>query len=209
MVREVVGAAHYIRHTLFNYNFSEVSPGEFYRAKRMPTKELLNRVRHHRIKTVIDFSCGAEKKDEQGFTEKELLEKNGVSYIHIPLTNSRPPTYNRMEHLLRIYREAQPPFLVHCTSGTHRSGYASFLWILQKKGAGILEALKQLSPRFGYFKWERRLHVVLEDGPGFDQAIWKFIDANRRTDISFDAWMEDHLERETIYPPVPGAYCSY
>jgi len=180
----------YATNLVLNHNLYEVVPNKFYRSGRMSHDELLQVIREFRIKTVIDLRLGALDKYENGYLEREVVESAGVRYSNVRL-NERIPLKVRLSGLLNAYDQAELPILVHCTSGTHRAGVATFIWLLDKEGWTIAEAKSQFSPNFGYYQIERDIRKLVTGTRTIDTLVWEYQQAYAQTGVSIRTWLND------------------
>ncbi len=189
MTESASAAGRYLTTFVFDGNFNEVVPRRFYRSAQLSPSELKQVIDEHGIKTVINLRLGD---DEEQRREAELVRSAGVRYEHIPFRSSRVPPRDQVETLLNAFDRAETPVLVHCTSGTHRSGFASAIWLLDYEHVSRREAREQFSNRFGYFEFERKLKAYLRGHPGLDTVIDRYItEADEFT--SFREWVAASL----------------
>lgn len=161
----------------FSNNFNVVVPGRFYRSAQMSTQALDETIKKNGIKTVIDLRLDPNEKDDGSITEKWAAEINGATYYQVRLASSKLPSPERLSELLNIYDRAELPILAHCSSGTHRTGFASFLWLIDKEQAPLEQALDQLTAKYGFFLLERKLKAWSQSKPTLDTLIWDYRDA--------------------------------
>ena len=129
---------------LFRDNFHEVSAGRLYRSAEMSSERIDEVVEQYEIKTVLDLRLNPL--DENGANlEREAVESHGVAYYSLPLRGTRVPQPEQLREMLELYRFSEEPILVHCTSGTHRSGVASAIWLIAVEEKLPSEAQQQLA----------------------------------------------------------------
>lgn len=179
----------YAANAIFRNNFHTVSPGRFYRSAQMPRDELIDTIRAHGIRTVIDLRLNEDAPDETGFTEGAAARQAGAVYRHIPFSSSRVDQRTSLLALMVAYRELPGPFLVHCSSGTHRAGVASAIWLIEQAGRSPEEAAEQLTLKYGFFQPERTLKAYMQGRPTLDRAIWEYAAVRREKGISFRDWV--------------------
>lgn len=181
----------YLANLAFHHNFHEVIPARLYRSSEMSRDELTALVRQHGIASVIDLRIDDDYVDESGKTEAQAVAEAGADYRHVPFSSRRADQRESVLKLLSAYQEMRPPFLVHCSSGTHRSGVASAIWLITKEGRSAAEASDQLSMRYGYFQWERDLKALLQGKPTLDRIISKYEEDSSRDGMSFEQWARE------------------
>ncbi len=148
----------YLANTLFANNFHEVVPDRFYRSAQMSHEDLTETIKKNGIKTVIDLRLGKEEPDSNGIVESQTAKQAGAAYKHVSLRSTAVPEKAKIEELLNVYENAETPILVHCSSGTHRTGVATAIWLMTKEGMSVEDAEKQLSPEYGFFALRERLN---------------------------------------------------
>lgn len=183
----------YAANAIFRNNFHAVVPGRLYRSAQMPRDELIDTIRKHGIKTVIDLRLNDDAPDETGFTEAAAARQAGAAYRHIPLSSSRMDQRGSLLALMATYREAKGPILVHCSSGTHRAGVASAIWLLEQAGKSPAEAAGQLTLKYGFFQPERDLKAYFQGRPTLDRAIRDYAAVRRERGISFWEWVNSSV----------------
>ncbi len=187
-------AAPYFNRALFEHNFYEVVPERLYRSARMPGDALGRVIDEHGIKSVIDMRLSGGEHDASGAGEEQIAAAHGAAYRHVPLTSSRTSQRERILRLLDAFDELTPPILVHCTSGSERSGVASAIWLIEKEHRSVAEASEQLGLRFGFNQFERDLRTFFQGEPTLDRVITEYAKARAQHEISFREWArESHL----------------
>ena len=186
----------YLPRLLFNNNFAPVVEGKIYRAAEMDRQTLTKVLSENRIRTVIDLRAGVDDADSEGFTEQKTVESLGGDYLHVPMFASRYPSRETVLKLLDAFHQAKQPLLVHCSSGTHRSGVASALWLLEMEGGSPAQAREQLSAYFGYFPLERKLKTWMQGHPTLDDMLFRYLKDTKRESISLRDWVNRELPSE-------------
>ncbi len=190
IIGETTYLTSYVANLAFEGNWHEVVPGKFYRSAELDAQTLSERIQKYGIKTIIDLRYGKDKTDAQGQTEKDSAAALGVEYRHLPLLGSNARQKKQIEELIELYDAVPSPILVHCTSGTHRSGLASAVWLLTKEDSSPENATEQLSTRYGYFYAERKIKSLIQGHATIDAILWKYLEARKQSGISFRQWIK-------------------
>ncbi len=174
---------HGILRTIWS-NFAQVAPG-VYRANQ-PSPARLARYRDKGIRTIVSLRAGLSS--AAGIFEREACEKLGLAHVEaFGLSAVRLPSLDTINALEAVLRGAQKPFLIHCKSGSDRTGLVSALYLLLIEQSPVAEAARHLSPRFIHFRHTKSgvLDAML-DAYARDQA---------KSGIGFRDWLD------TIYDP--------
>lgn len=183
----------YLPRIIFAHNFHPVTPGEFYRSAQMSHDDLLATGKTYGLRSIIDLRAGEDDPDAKGLTEPVTAKELGADYYHVPMFASRVPSRETVENLLNIFRTAKRPILVHCSSGTHRTGVASALWLLDQKGASPSEAAQQVSAYYGHVPLERRIKSLISGQPTIDTMLTSYVASASETPVAFAQWAEKNL----------------
>lgn len=130
-------------------NFYEVLPGQLYRAAQVTPDSLARYHRDYGIKTVINLR-GA--KPGSAWYDAEIRESKalGIRHVDFAMQAKRELTDEQARALVALMRDAPKPILLHCKSGSDRTGLASALYLGAIAGATESHAEGQLSLRFGH-----------------------------------------------------------
>jgi protein tyrosine phosphatase (PTP) superfamily phosphohydrolase (DUF442 family) len=199
LLTETTALTSFVPNLIFNHNFHEVVPGELYRSAEMPQDDLGDIINKYNIQTVIDVRKGlGGRYPEDGHpSEEQFLNSNGVKYLHAGLTGNRLPYFFEIERLLNAFNEAKPPILVHCTSGTHRSGVASTVWLSEfSKSSNPDLIAKQLSVEYGFFSLEREFKSYFQGFPTIDHMVSNFLEDKKKLGVDLRTWAWQNLSHD-------------
>lgn len=182
----------YLANLLFRNNLHEVSVGRFYRSGQMSHSDLQQTIKDLGIKTVIDLRWASDEPEADGMQEKDIVRGAGADYHHVRFKSSALPDAGRINRLQELYDSAEEPVLVHCSSGTHRTGMASAIWVNQRLGLGEEAMREQMSIKYGFFRWERQIKEFFQEEKTLDYVIWDYF-AERTPEDSFQSWWRRRL----------------
>jgi protein tyrosine/serine phosphatase len=130
-------------------NFHPITPGEAYRSAQLDHDKLEYYIPKFKIRSIINLRG---KKDGKPWYKEEITtcRKLGVMHYDIRLSSRKAPSSQKVEELLRLFRIAPRPVLIHCKAGADRSGLAAALWKVVIDGAPKSVAKKHLSIRYGH-----------------------------------------------------------
>jgi undecaprenyl-diphosphatase len=143
-------AGAYIADILVHGNFQPITEGEAYRSGQLNGARLESYLKEYRIKSVLNLrgdNSGADWYEDEISTCRRL----SVRHYDLAMNSTGRPNPDVLEKLIAIFSEAPRPILIHCRSGSDRSGLAAALWKVVVDGEQKDVAQKQLSMRYGHF----------------------------------------------------------
>ncbi len=147
-------------------NFHTVVPHRCYRCGQPTAAGLGDMVRGLGIRTVINLRGVQDDPDEEAWYQPEIeaAAALGVKLIHIGLSAYTPPPMSEFRALVQALDESETPILLHCHSGSDRTGLASTAYLLLKTDTPLPEARGQIHWRFGHNPWGGAAcqHLVFE-----------------------------------------------
>ena len=87
--------------------------------------------------------------------EIEACHRLGLAFHVVPLRARRLPSRDTLLGFAALVRQVERPVLLHCKSGSDRTGFAAALWLMLAEGRPVEEARRQLSLRHGHMPWTR------------------------------------------------------
>jgi len=130
-------------------NFDEVIAGEYYRAAQPTPAKLAKYVKKYGIKTVLNLR-GLNTKYQWYRDEIAEAERLGVKFVDFKMSARRELTDAQTEQLIAILQDVPKPILVHCKSGSDRTGLISAIYVYKIAGRGEALADRQISFRYGH-----------------------------------------------------------
>ncbi len=134
---------------LLTGNFGAVVDGQVYRSAQ-PSNTLMTRdVRRYGIRTIINLR-GANPGER--WYDKEMADAKalGVAHIDFRMSAKHELTQEQAKRLIDLMATAPKPLLIHCNSGSDRTGLAAALYVASIAKRGEEAAEDQLSLRFGH-----------------------------------------------------------
>jgi len=132
-------------------NFREVSPGKYYRSEQLKPQGFKDAITAHGIKSVLNLR-GEQSNAEWYKGEVAVCASEKIDHMDINIGLGALPKPETLQRLVEKLEAGPYPMLVHCRSGSDRSGLAGafYLNIVEKKPLAEAEA-DQVSWRFGHF----------------------------------------------------------
>lgn len=136
-----------------------VIPGRVYRCAQPTPADLRELAEAYGLRTVINLRGLARDENDPAsgwyFAEAQTLHDLGLSQEDITLSANRLPPPGELRRLVEVLDKSEYPVLLHCKRGADRTGLASVLVRLLYTDDSIAEARRQLSPRYGHFRFGR------------------------------------------------------
>ena len=120
-------------------NFAKVNDG-YYRGAQ-PVGQDYADLAALGVKTIINLTSD----EDDSFDEREAVEKQGLRYVHIPMSTRRPPTAAELATFMAVVNDAvSQPVYVHCVGGRHRTGVMTAVYRMTKDGLSGEQAFKEM-----------------------------------------------------------------
>ena len=141
-------------------NFAAVTPGRLYRCNHPTPGRLARLTRGLGLRTLINLRGACANGSDA--LSREAAHRLRLNFIDVPMQSGRAPPRELLLELIAALRAAAEPTLLHCKSGADRAGFAAGVFLLLN-GGSVMDALGQLSWRFGHLRSSRTgvLDVVL------------------------------------------------
>jgi hypothetical protein len=133
-------------------NLHAVKAGQIYRSAQLDKVEFDEVIRTKRIKSVLNLR-GPHPESAWYQVELAAMRAHGVEHFDVGISAHRPPTPQQMARIMTILRTAPRPLLIHCKSGSDRTGFVAALYRYAIEGEPAEQAAGELSLRFGHFPY--------------------------------------------------------
>lgn len=178
---------HEVLRLLFR-NFYALSDNA-YRSNHPSADFIAKLQKKHGLKTIISM----RKADQSSsyLLEKEACEKLGVKLINHRMSSRKLPKRHMVMKAKELFNEVEYPILIHCKSGADRAGLMSVFYKHFVEKEPIEEAVKQLSMKYGHFRWA--------DTGKLDFFFDKFFEYKAENpEIEFIDWVEHIYQPEEL-----------
>jgi protein tyrosine/serine phosphatase len=122
--------------------------------------------------------------------EFEAAQKEGLEVRAFLVRSREAPDRDMLLSAASFFAALPYPALVHCKSGADRAGFMAALYCLLHLGQPAQEAMKQLSSRYGHFRWSKT--GIL------DRFFEVYRDEAEAKGIAFEAWVRDHYDPQKL-----------
>ena len=182
------------RRPWFQGNLGIVDPGLVMRSAQ-PTAQLSDWARQYKLKSILNLRGGGPGDWWYGLEIKSSRE-NGVMYYDLPLSATRRPTRRELLQLIDLLDRCSYPLLIHCKSGADRTGLASALYRMVRRGEAPESALASFSIEFGHIPYfgTEHLHEPLQE---YD--VWLKSGGFTHSTVRFRTWVRN--EYSAADPP--------
>ena len=137
---------------LLTGNVHEVVAGELYRSAQLDPDQLNHYVKKYHIATVLNLRG---PNPDAPWYQDEVKEASalGVKHIDFAMKASRELTDEQAKQLIITMRDAPKPLLIHCHSGSDRTGLASALYVAAIEKGTEWQAERQMWLNYGHIAY--------------------------------------------------------
>ncbi|NKW71866.1 dual specificity protein phosphatase family protein [Rhodobacteraceae bacterium R_SAG10] len=167
-------------------NCHQIAPG-VWRANQ-PSPRRLRKYHAMGIGTILSLR-GANGQSPYLF-EKEACDALGIRLINLAFSARKLAPRSVFLALLDAFEQVERPFLMHCKSGADRAGLASVLYLLHMTSTPIVQARKQLGPRY--------LHFRASQTGILDHMIDAYQADNAARKMPIRTWIEQRYDCDTL-----------
>jgi hypothetical protein len=183
---------------LFLGNSAVVEPEQVFRSAQ-PKQGLDMTIQDYRLASILNLRGGAPT-DWWYAHEVNTAQRLGVDFYDLPLGSTRRPSRAELLALLDLFERCRYPLLIHCKSGSDRTGLAVALYRLTKLGQPPEQALGAFS------LW--RGHVPLAgterlQEPIHEYSAWLVSQALNHTPERFHFWVVAEYRSDGPDVPIP------
>lgn len=188
----------YFHRPLFRGNLGVVDEGRVYRSAQ-PLGDLPASIRSLGLASVVNLR-GGDEADPWYVAEVEATRRAGVDFYDLPMSAVRRPTRRELLVLLDLLSRCKYPLLIHCKSGSDRTGLLAGLYLMAHKGIGPDRAEAAFSLAHGHVPLlgPERLHEPFDE-----YAAWLASTGRSHTSDLLLDWASRHYRDPSDDPPAP------
>ena len=185
------------RNPWFRGNLGVVDDGLVYRSAQ-PLEGLAGLVLEKRIATVLNLRGGSDK-DPWYAAEVAATRTLGVDFYDLPLVATVRPSRTQLLTVLELLERCKYPLLIHCKSGSDRTGLVSALYLMSRKGVPPERAEDAFSLYYGHVPvlGTRHLHEPFREYADFLKTHHL-----AHTPERFRAWVAHDYRADDVYTEV-------
>jgi protein tyrosine/serine phosphatase len=164
----VVHISGYVVYRVETSNFQTVVPGKVYRSGQLDEAQWMDYIHKYAIKSVLNLR-GEHRASPWYQQEIRVAEHLGIAHYNFRLSASRDVDNDTLETILGTMRQAPKPMLIHCMSGSDRSGLIAAVYLFAIEGQLAEAAAHQLSLIYGHFPY------LLSTTGAMDRSFWRYV----------------------------------
>lgn len=192
LTRRFGSTVHYLDLWLVDYGvLREIYPnqhrivGDIWRSAQ-PAPRHLRRIAAHGVRTIINLR-GPEAHGAY-WLEQEACARLGLELVDVKLKSRAAPKIAELARIRDAIAKIDGPTLIHCKSGSDRTGLFCGLYLVLREGVPVADARHQLALRFG--------HIRASKTGVLDHLFDLYLEDAARAPIAFTDWLD------TVYDPV-------
>ncbi len=140
--------ATYFRRPLFEGNWGVVDGDIVFRSAQ-PKGDVVGMINAHKLGSVLNLR-GGKTADSWYSAEVDATAKTGAEFYDLPMSAVRRPSRRELLVLLDVLDHCRYPLLIHCKSGSDRTGLVVALYQMYRKGESPSQALSSFSLAYGH-----------------------------------------------------------
>ena len=118
-----------------------------------PAPYQLARLKAEGVRTIVNLRGGREHGSWQ--LQKEACDKLGLELVEFVVRSREAPEREAILKAREFFAALKYPAVIHCKSGADRAGFFAALYLVLHEGRSATEALRQLAPRYGHFRFAK------------------------------------------------------
>jgi len=183
--------AYTFRNPWFRGNFGVVHDGQVFRSAQ-PVGDWPGLVARHKLATVLNLRGGSGV-DPWYAAEVAATRQLGIDFYDLPLTATARPSRRQLLTVLDVLDRCRYPLLIHCKSGSDRTGLVSALYLMDREGVPPEQAEAAFSVYYGHVPilGTRHLHE-----PFAEYAAWLRDRKLSHTPARFRDWIAHEYQAD-------------
>jgi protein tyrosine phosphatase (PTP) superfamily phosphohydrolase (DUF442 family) len=143
-------------------NFHPVIDGKVYRSAQLSSSSLRYYTRTHGIRTIINLR-GANRHESWYRNERQVAQECGALVLDVPVNSVLPLDKTEVRSPVEALESSPGPILLHCQSGTNRTGSAAVIAaLLLQDRTSIDVAHRQIQCQMDHLPWTREAQSKFE-----------------------------------------------
>lgn len=118
-----------------------------------PAPHQISRLKDEGVRTIVNLRGGREHGSWQ--LQKDICERLGIHLVEFVVRSRGAPDRETLLNAKEFFEAVEYPAVLHCKSGADRAGFVAALYLIVHEGRSVEEALRQLSARYGHFRFSK------------------------------------------------------
>ena len=118
-----------------------------------PAPHQLARLKAEGVRTIVNLRGGREHGSWQ--LQKDACDRLGLHMAEFVVRSRGAPDRATILRAKTFFERLEYPVVLHCKSGADRAGFVAALFLILHEGRPVAEALRQLSLRYGHFRFAK------------------------------------------------------
>lgn len=153
-----------------------------------PAPHQISRLKDEGVRTIVNLRGGREHGSWQ--LQKDICERLGINLVEFVVRSRGAPDRETLLSAKAFFETVEYPAVLHCKSGADRAGFVAALYLIVHEGRSVDEALRQLSARYGHFRFSKT--GIL------DAFFERYRQEGEARGIPFLTWVETHYDPEAL-----------
>jgi protein tyrosine/serine phosphatase len=154
-------------------NFHTVMEGFIYRSGQLTSVDLTYTIDRYRIRSILNLrgkNMGSRWYQEETY----VANSHGVVHYDYGISANRELEDLDIRNILAILRTGPKPLLIHCKTGSDRTGLVAALYLHDLEGVDAQTASQQLSIMYGHFPY------FWNSTAAMDRTFWRYVAHSRQ-----------------------------
>lgn len=167
------GLVSYVLFTEVHGNFHPVSESRLYRSGQLTGTLLAQVIEQYHIRSILNLrgkNAGSRWYQE----ETQVAAARDVVHYDYGISANRELDDPDIRDILVVIRLAPKPLLIHCKSGSDRTGLIAALYLFDIEGVDSQTASQELSILYGHFPY------FWNSTGAMDRTFWRYVAHRRR-----------------------------
>jgi len=159
----------FVGHLIARHNFHIVSAGRIYRSAQMSAEGFTRVIQEESIKSIINLR--GENADQDWYQEEtSTAQRLGVQHYDFALSAGHEVNDEEIDRILETINRAPKPMLIHCKSGSDRTGLVGALYLYSLEGQSAESADRELTIFYGHVPY-----LFWRDTVAMDRSFWRYV----------------------------------
>ena len=157
-------------------NFHIVVEHNLFRSRQLDRAELIHYIKGYQVRTIVNLrgmNPGADWYQDEVMISKEL----GVVHHDFEMSANRDVSDETLKAILSTLRSSPKPILLHCRSGSDRTGLIAALYQYTVGGRSAEQAANQLSIWYGHVPYLGNSTAAM------DRTFWRYVSSHDRQEV--------------------------